>query len=53
MEIAERAVEKIDRIDADWLGKLDEAVLRLFAIDHLDAWTGRGASSALLRSSGT
>jgi len=37
MEIAERAVEKMNRIDADWLREFDEAMLCFFAIDHADA----------------
>jgi hypothetical protein len=37
MEIAERAVEKMNRIDADWLRDFDEAMLCFFAIDHADA----------------
>lgn len=37
MEIAERAVGKMNRIDADWLREFDEAMLCFFAIDHADA----------------
>jgi len=37
MEITETAVEKMNRIDADWLRKFDEAMLCFFAIDHADA----------------
>lgn len=37
MEIAERAVEKMNRIDAEWLRNFDEATLVYFAIDHADA----------------
>lgn len=37
MEIVERAVGKMNRIDADWLRKFDEAMLGFFTIDHADA----------------
>lgn len=37
MEIVEWAVEKMNRIDADWLREFDEAMLGYFAIDHADA----------------
>ena len=37
MEIAERAVEKMNRIDADWLREFDAAMLGFFAIDHAEA----------------
>jgi len=37
MEILERAVGKMNRIDAHWLRKFDEAMLCFFAIDHADA----------------
>jgi hypothetical protein len=37
MEIAGRAVEKMNRIDADWLREFDEAMLGSFAIDHAEA----------------
>lgn len=37
MEIAETAVEKMNRVDADWLREFDEAMLGYFAIDHADA----------------
>lgn len=36
LEIAQRAVGKINRIDADWLRELDEAMLGFFAIDQPD-----------------
>jgi len=37
MEIVERAVGKMNRIDADWLREFDEAMLGYFAIDHAEA----------------
>jgi hypothetical protein len=37
MEIAERAVGKMNRIDVDWLRVFDEAMVCYFAIDHADA----------------
>lgn len=37
MEIAERAVGKMNRIDADWLREFDAAKQGFFAIDHADA----------------
>lgn len=37
MEIAGRAVENMNRIDADWLREFDEAILGSFAIDHAEA----------------
>jgi hypothetical protein len=37
MEIVVRAVGKMNRIDADWLHKFDEAMLGFFTIDHADA----------------
>lgn len=36
----ERAVEKMNRIDADWLRGFDEAMLGFFAIDHAEAGMG-------------
>jgi len=37
MEIVERAVGKMNRIDADWLREFDAAMLGFFAIDHAEA----------------
>ena len=37
MEVIEKAVEKMNRIDTDWLREFDEAMLEHFAIDHADA----------------
>lgn len=45
MEITERAVEKMNRIDAGWLRELDEAMLGYFAIDHADAGMDAGELS--------
>jgi hypothetical protein len=37
MEIVKRAVDEMNRIDADWLRDFDEAMLGFFAVDHADA----------------